>query len=184
MVSFDWKDLVEPHLPSYTPFQIRVEFNSKNIYRCIVDEGDSASILSSWDWKPLGSPELVTTLHELLDFDRRPSEYLGILPQFPISLGGKIFLVYVIVVQGPLYFNTLLGCNYVYTMNVAVYTLFRVMHFHHNGSIFTIDQLASDNHHPISMLVQDAPIYINYSCRLYPATGKLCGILSSVFNCS
>jgi hypothetical protein len=35
MVSFDWNDLVEPHLPSYTPFQIRVEVNSKNIYRCI-----------------------------------------------------------------------------------------------------------------------------------------------------
>jgi hypothetical protein len=83
MVSFHWNDLVEPRLPSYTPFQIMVEFNSKNIYRCIVDEGDSASILSSWDWKPLGSPKLVTTSHELLDFDRCPSEYLGILPQFP-----------------------------------------------------------------------------------------------------
>jgi hypothetical protein len=32
MVSFDWKDLFEPHLPSSAPFQIRVEVNSKNIY--------------------------------------------------------------------------------------------------------------------------------------------------------
>ena len=55
----------------------------------------------------------MTTSHELLDFDRRPTEYLGILPQFPISLGGKIFLVYVTVVQGPLYFNMLLECDYV-----------------------------------------------------------------------
>jgi hypothetical protein len=31
MVSFDWNDLVEPHLPSSPPFQIRVEVNSKNI---------------------------------------------------------------------------------------------------------------------------------------------------------
>jgi hypothetical protein len=124
MVSFDWNDLVEPHLPSSTPFQIRVEVNSKNIYRCIVDEGASASILSSSAWKYLGSPELVTTSHEMLDFDRCPSEYLGILPQFPISLGGKTVLVDVIVVQGPLDFNMLLGCDYVYVYErCGVYAL-------------------------------------------------------------
>jgi hypothetical protein len=60
-------------------------------------------------WKALGSPELVSASHELLDFDRHPSEYLGILPQFPISLGGNIVLVDVIVVQGPLDFNMLLS---------------------------------------------------------------------------
>jgi hypothetical protein len=80
MVSFDWNDLVESCLPSSTPFQIRVEVNSNNIYRCIVDEGASTSILSSSAWKALGSPKLVSTSHELLDFDRHPSEYLGILP--------------------------------------------------------------------------------------------------------
>jgi hypothetical protein len=32
MVSFDWNDLVEPSIPSYIPFKIRVEVNSKNIY--------------------------------------------------------------------------------------------------------------------------------------------------------
>ena len=47
MVSFDWNDIVEPRLPSYAPFQIRVEVNSTNNYQCIVDEGSSASILSS-----------------------------------------------------------------------------------------------------------------------------------------
>ena len=58
-----------------------------------MDEGASASILSSLVWKVLGSPKLVSTSHELLAFDRCPSEYLGILPQLPISLGGKIVLV-------------------------------------------------------------------------------------------
>ena len=154
MVSFDWNDLVEPHLPSSAPFQIRVEVNSTNIYRCIVDEGSSPSILSSSVWKVLGSPELVSASHELLAFDRCCSECLGILPQLAISLGGKIVCVDVIVVQGPLDFNMLLGCDYVYAMNVVVSTLFRVMHFPHNGSIFTIDQLAFDNHHPNSALVQ------------------------------
>jgi hypothetical protein len=160
MASFNWNGLVEPRLPSYAPFQIRVEVNSTNIYRCIVDEGASASILSSSVWKVLGSPKLVSASHELLAFDRCPSEYLGVLPQFPISLGGKIVRVDVIAVQGPLDFNMLLRHDYVYAMNVVVYTLFRVMHFPHNGSFVTIDQLASDNHHPNSVLVMDAPLYV------------------------
>jgi hypothetical protein len=160
MVSFDWNDLFEPRLPYYDPFQIRVQVNSTNIYQCIVDEGASASILSSLVWKVLGSPELVSSSHELLAFDRRPSEYLGVLPQLPISLGGKIILVDVIVVQGPLDFNMLLGCDYVYAMNVVVSTLFRVMHFPHNGSIVTIDQLTSDNNHPNSTLFQTTPLYV------------------------
>ena len=54
----------------------------------------------------------------------------------------------------------LLGCDYVYAMNAIVSTLFWVMHFPHNGSIVTIEQLAYDNHHPNSMLVKDAPLYI------------------------
>jgi hypothetical protein len=150
MVSFDWNDLVEPHPPSSAPFQISVEVNSTNIYQCIVDEGASTSILSSSVWKVLGSLEIFSSSHELLAFDRFPSEYLGVLPQLPISLGGKIVLVDVIVVQGPLDFNMLLGHDYVYAMNIVVSTLFWVMHFPHNGRIVTIDQLASDNHHPNS----------------------------------
>jgi hypothetical protein len=164
MVSFDWNDLVKPRLPSSAPFQIRVEVNSKNIYRCIVDEGASASILSSSVWKVLGSSELVYSSHELLAFDRRPSEYLGVLPQLPISLGGKIFRVNVIVVQGPLDFNMLLGRDYVYAMNDVVSMLFRVMHFPHNGSIVTIDQLAFDNHHPNLTLFQTTPLYVPSVC--------------------
>jgi hypothetical protein len=113
MVSFDWNDLVEPHIPSSAPFQIRVEVNSKNVYRCIMDEGASTSILSSLVWKVLGSPELVSASHELLAFDRCPSEYLGVLPQLPISLGKKNVLVDVIVVQGSLDFNMLLRRDYV-----------------------------------------------------------------------
>jgi hypothetical protein len=74
----------------------------------------------------------VSATSELLDFDRRPSECLGILPQFPITLGGNIVLVNLLVVSGPLDFNMLLGHDYVYAMNVVVSTLFRVMHFPHN----------------------------------------------------
>ena len=57
----------------------------KGVRRCIVDEGSSASILSSSAWQDLGSPKLVSTTSELLDFDGRPSECLSILPHFPIT---------------------------------------------------------------------------------------------------
>ena len=46
------------------------------------------------------------------------------------------------VVQGPLDFNILLGRDYVYAMKAVVSTLFRVMHFSHDGKIMTIDQLS------------------------------------------
>jgi hypothetical protein len=58
MVSLDRSNIVDPHLPYSSSFKIRVEFNSKNIYQCISDEGASASILSSLSWKDLGSPRL------------------------------------------------------------------------------------------------------------------------------
>jgi hypothetical protein len=68
------------------------------------------------------------------------------------------------VVQGPLYFNMLPGRDYVYAMNVVVSTLFQVMHFPHNGSIVTFGQLASDNDHPNSVLVQAAPLHVPSIC--------------------
>jgi hypothetical protein len=67
VVSFDWNDLVEPQLPSSTPFQIR------GILRYIVDKVTSASILSSSNWKSLGFPKLESTIHEFLNFDRSPA---------------------------------------------------------------------------------------------------------------
>jgi hypothetical protein len=127
----------------------------------------------------------MSSLHEMLAFDRRPSEYLGVLPQFPILLGGKTILVDVIVVQGPLDFNMLLGCDYLYSMNIVVSTLFQVMHFPHNGRFFTINQLESNNHHPNSVLVQATPLYV-FSVRVdstpprvnYVASYPRCSIAS------
>ena len=107
----------------------------------------------SWDLPRL-------CLLHILSFHKHPSEYLGVLPQLPISLGGNTILVDVIVVQGPLYFNMLLGHDYVYAMNVVVSMLFKVMHFPHNGSIITIDQPTSDNHHLNSTLVQASLLYV------------------------
>jgi hypothetical protein len=57
-----------------------VQAVDKSVYHNIIDEGASVSILSSTSWKYLGSPELVSSTNHLLDFNRRPSESLGILP--------------------------------------------------------------------------------------------------------
>ena len=67
---------------------------------------------------------------------------LGILPQLPITLEGKTVCIDVMVVQGPLDFNLLLGHDYFYTMKVVVSTLFRVMYFPHDGKIVTFDHLS------------------------------------------
>ena len=75
-------------------------------------------------------------------FNRRPTAPLGTLPYLPITLGGKTVCIDVMVVQGPLYFNLLLGCDYVYAMKSIVSTLFIAMHFPHDGKIVTIDQLS------------------------------------------
>ena len=74
---------------------------------------------------------------------------LGILPLFPITLAGKNVCSDVKVVHVPLDFNLLLGCEYIYAMKSIVSTLFRVMHFPHDGNIVTIDQLSfvTPDHH-------------------------------------
>ena len=77
----------------------------------------------------------------MLAFNRRTSQPLRILPQFPVSLGGKIVFIDVMVVQDPLDFSLLLGRDYVYAMKAIVSTLFRVISFPHDGWVVTVDQL-------------------------------------------
>lgn len=66
---------------------------------------------------------------------------LGILPKLPITLGGNAIYIDVMVIQGPLEFNLLLGHDYVYDMGAFVSSLFRVMCFLHEGSIMITHQL-------------------------------------------
>jgi hypothetical protein len=108
----------------------------------LIDEGSSVSIFSSIAWQDLGCPPLASVTQNLLAFNRRTSQPLGTLPQFPITLGGKNVFIDVMVVQDPLDFALLLGRDYVYAMKAIVSTLFRVISFPHNGRIVTIDQLS------------------------------------------
>ena len=52
----------------------------------------------------MGSPILVSISIQLLAFDRRNCIGLGILSQTPVTLGGKIVLVELMVIEDPLDF--------------------------------------------------------------------------------
>jgi hypothetical protein len=139
---FYWGALTRPFLPSHIPFQITVQVRGRDIPQMLIDEGASISILSFVSWYALGFPQLAPVTQNLLAFNRRTSQPLGILPQFPITLGGKILFIDVMVVRDPLYFSLFLGWDYVYAMKSIVSTLFHVIYFPHNGRIVTIDQLS------------------------------------------
>ena len=93
IISFDWNGFTQSCLPFANPFQIIVRVEPFNVYRSIVDEGAVVTILSLDVWKALGCPELISVTNQLVAFDRRPSEPLGVLPQLPIPLGGKLFIL-------------------------------------------------------------------------------------------
>jgi hypothetical protein len=98
--------------------------------------------LSSIAWQALGYPPLAPVTQNLLAFNRRTSQPLGTLPQFPITLGGKTVFIDVMVVQDPLDFALLLERDYVYAMKAIVSTLFRVISFPHDGQVVPVDQLS------------------------------------------
>ena len=83
----------------------------------------------------------MSTVSQLLDFDRRTSTTLGILSQTYVTLSGKVVLVDLMVIEDPLDFNMLLKHDYVYAMQAMVSTLFFMMYFNPSKEIVTIDQL-------------------------------------------
>jgi hypothetical protein len=97
-IIFYWGVLTGPRLPSHIPFQITVQVHGQDIPQTLIDEGASFSILSSIAWYALGCPQLAPITKNLLAFNRRTSQPLGILPQFPVTLGGKTVFIDVMVV--------------------------------------------------------------------------------------
>ena len=101
------------------------------------------SILSSTAWKALGSPSLLPQMQNLTGFDKGTNRPLGILLSLPITLTGKTVYLNVMVVQGPLDYNLLLGHDYIYSMGAIVSSLFQVMCFPHEGRVVQlVDQLS------------------------------------------
>jgi hypothetical protein len=89
-ILFYWGVLSKPCLPSHIPFKITVKVCVRDVPHMLIDEGLSISILSSIAWQALGYPQLVPVTQILFAFNRRTNHPLGILPQFPVTLGGKM----------------------------------------------------------------------------------------------
>ena len=63
-------------------------------------------------------------MKELRDSDGRLYFPLGILPNILIELGGNMVLINVVVMDGSMDYNILLGCDFIYAMSVVVSSLF------------------------------------------------------------
>jgi hypothetical protein len=122
-------------------FQIHVECMDIIVKCTIVDEGASTSVMSLSCWKSIGSPQISQSMTMLTTFDGRSFRPHGILPTFLVQLGGKTMAIEVEVVDAPLDYNILLGCNWIYAMSVVMSSVFHVLCFPHEGKIVTIDQL-------------------------------------------
>jgi hypothetical protein len=108
----------------------------------LIEKGLSISILFSISWQDLGYPQFVPVTQNLLNFNRRTSQPLGTLPQFPMNLVGKTIFIDIMVVQDPLDLDLLLGRDYVYSMKAIVSNIFCVISFPHDGRMVTVDQLS------------------------------------------
>jgi hypothetical protein len=114
---------------------------TQNIFHTVVDEGASTCVMSLACWKAIGQPVLSPSPTLLTAFDGHSFHPHGIVPSFPVQLGGKTVCVEVEVVDAPLDYNLLLGWSWTYAMQVVVAIVFRVFLFPHEGRIVTIDQL-------------------------------------------
>jgi hypothetical protein len=180
MIMLDMTDL-KPHLPYHVAFHIVMDYTMKtftqNIFRTMVDEGTSTCVMSLVCWKAIGQPILSPSPTLLTDFDDHSFRPHGIIPSFPMQLGGKTVCVEVEVVDASLDYNILLGRSWTYSMQVVVATVFWVLLFPHEGRIVTIDQLSFSHPDPslgvsvVPMIDNPQPGVVNIGvglCTDYP----------------
>jgi hypothetical protein len=144
LIVFDLDDHV-PRLPPQLAFQIQVIVSDKNICRTVIDEGASTCVMSFTCWKAIGSPPLTESKNTLKAFNGSGFKPYGVLPSSSITLEGKTVQVEVEVFDAPLDYNLLLGRSGVDSMRAVVSTLFRVVHFPHQGKVVTVDPLVFFN---------------------------------------
>ena len=112
-------DNYKSRLPHKLTFQIITKVVKKKVFRTVLDEGASTSILSLSCWKDIGSPELITSPTTLKAFDGQGLQPLGLISSLAVELGGKTVSIQVKVVDAPLDYNLLLGRNWFYAISVV-----------------------------------------------------------------
>ena len=135
---FDLENLT-PRLPHQMAFQIPVLVKNRHLFRTVIDEGASTSIMLIQCWKSLGSPTLNQSPMILKAFDGRGFHPFGILQDLSIEIEGKTVNLDVEVVDAPLDYNLLLGRSWSYAMNAVVSSVFRLIKFPHKGKIVMIN---------------------------------------------
>jgi hypothetical protein len=183
-IMLDTTDL-KPRLPYHIVFQIVVAHPMKtftrNIFRTVVDEGTSTCVISLASWKAIGQPELSLSPTLLTAFDGHSFRPHGIIPSFPVQLGGKTVCVEVEVVDAPIDYNLLLGRSWTYEMKAVVATVFRVLLFPHEDRIVTIDQLSFSRPDP-ALGASMVPMVDNPQAGVVNVGFGLCPSLMGTFN--
>jgi hypothetical protein len=108
----------------------------------------------------------------------------GILPAFPVQLGGKMVEVEVEVVDAPLDYILLLGRNWTYAMAVVVLSVFHTLCFPHQGEIVTIDQLCFVYSSLNASIGPSIPMVDNSQSTTYNISVKMYSSLMGTFNFS
>ena len=123
-------------------------------------------------WKVLGSLDIVPSQSILKSFDGHVFKPHGIVPTFPVTLGGKTVTVEVEVVDAPIDYNLLLGRSWTYAMEVVPSSYFRCIKFPHEGKLVTIDQLSfcnapSESITTVPLVDNSTPASVNIGVGLY-----------------
>jgi hypothetical protein len=107
-IMIDKTDL-KPHILYHVAFQIVVAHPTKhftrNIFRTVVDEGASTCVMLLACWKTIDQPILSPSPTLLTSFNGHLFQPHGIIPSFPMQLGGKTMCVEVEVVDTSLDYN-------------------------------------------------------------------------------
>jgi hypothetical protein len=106
----------------------------------------------------------------------------GILPAFPVQLGGKTVEVEVGVIDAPLDYNLLLGRNWTYPMVTVVLPVFHMLCFTHQGEIVTIDQLSFVYSSPNTSVGPLIPVVNNYQPTTKNINVKMYSSLMGTFD--
>jgi hypothetical protein len=127
MIMLDTTNL-KPHLPYHIAFQRVVAYTMKtftwNVFLTVVDESTSTYVMSLTCWKATGQPVLSQSPTLLTTFDGRSFQPHGIIPSFPVQLGGNTMSVKFEVVDASLDYNLLFGWSWTYAMQAMVVTIF------------------------------------------------------------